>query len=208
VFTFSKSLQLYKLYGFSLLGTFVGAVLMSGSVALSDMPAPTPEVQASDDNQVKTRPVDQPNSAVQPDRNNQNSDTVSDTKNGKKSKSKTDDVHLSSKPKKLKFSPKMLVTGPERVLKALPGFMLGTPIATTKKVIDESKQATIDLAGDNRNLFILSVLGLLGVPAGILSGGTEGPAMAAVNGWKYADQKPFSKEYFSLGEKNQAPVSP
>jgi hypothetical protein len=107
---------------------------------------------------------------------------------------------------KFKFSPQILITAPERALKATPGLIVGAPIATTKKIIEESKQATIDLAGSNRNPVILFLLaGFLGVPGGVLSGATEGPAVAAAHGWKYADQKPFSKEYFSLGQSTPLP---
>lgn len=114
----------------------------------------------------------------------------------------------SSTQQKSKFSPKMLVTAPERFFMACPGAIVGAPIATTKKIIDESKQATIDLVGDNRNPVVLSVFGLfLGIPAGVLSGSTEGPVKAAANGWKYANDKPFSKEYFSLGDNGQSPGS-
>jgi hypothetical protein len=111
--------------------------------------------------------------------------------------------------KKFHFSPSMLITAPTRAIKATPALFVGTPIAATRKMIEESKQATVDLAGDNRNPIILSVLAVfLGIPAGVVSGSSEAPVVAAGNGWKYADQKPFSKEYFSFGDQGLPPLSP
>jgi hypothetical protein len=110
--------------------------------------------------------------------------------------------------KKFQFTPALLITAPTRAIKAAPALFVGTPIAATRKMIGESKQATVDLAGDNRNPIILSVLAVFGIPFGILSGGTQAPVVAAGNGWKYADQKPFSKEYFSFGEQSPPPLYP
>ena len=127
------------------------------------------------------------------------SDTTGKTISGADS-SAVPDAH-----KKASLPTKIFSTYPKRFIRACPGFVLGTPIAVVRKIISESKQATFDLAGDNRNPFILGGLSILGIPAGVLSGSTEAPVKAAVNGWKYGEDQLFSKEYFSLGKSDTLP---
>lgn len=122
-----------------------------------------------------------------------------------KSNNGADSSAVSGTNKKSNLSTKILSNYPKRFIRACPGFVLGTPIAVVRKIISESKQATFDLAGNNRNPFILGGLSVLGIPAGVLSGSTEAPVTAAVNGWKYGEDQLFSKEYFSLGKSDTLP---
>lgn len=87
---------------------------------------------------------------------------------------------------------------PGKALGATFGVLFGTPIAIVRKSAVETVSATRDLVGETDNPFLLGAAGILGVPAGICSGVLQGPFVAAKNGW---DNKPFSKESFSLGGK-------
>lgn len=87
---------------------------------------------------------------------------------------------------------------PGKALGAAFGALFGTPIAIVRKTAEETVSATKDLVGESENPFLIGAAGILGVPAGICSGVLQGPFVATKNGW---DNKPFSKESFSLGEK-------
>jgi hypothetical protein len=64
----------------------------------------------------------------------------------------------------------------------------------------ETVSATKDLVGDTSNPFLLGTAGLLGLPAGILSGVLQSPVVAGYNAWKVSADQPFSAASFSMGD--------
>jgi hypothetical protein len=77
------------------------------------------------------------------------------------------------------------------------GIVVGAPIAMARMSYKESIVATRDLVGDTDNWALLAAGSVLGIPAGVLSGTTEGFLMSVKNSWV---EPAFSKESFSLGD--------
>jgi hypothetical protein len=90
--------------------------------------------------------------------------------------------------------------GPARFASFVVGSVVGTPVAMVRKTKQEIITATKDLVGDTNNKFLLGAGGILGVPAGIVSGFFEGPVYGVVDAWKGSADEPFSAESFSLGD--------
>lgn len=89
---------------------------------------------------------------------------------------------------------------PKNVPAFLAGVVVGTPIAFVRMSKREVVSATRELVGETENPLILAPASVLGVPAGIMSGGIYGLAHAIGNAWTNADDNPFSKDSFSLGD--------
>ncbi len=90
---------------------------------------------------------------------------------------------------------------PSRLASFAVGTVVGIPIAMFRHSKEESVNATKDLVGDTDNKFIIAPAGLLGVPAGVLSGTMQGIVLGIKNAWTGSGDEPFSRESFSLGEK-------
>lgn len=90
---------------------------------------------------------------------------------------------------------------PGRLASFAVGTMVGIPVSMFRKSKEESINATKDLVGDTDNKFIIAPAGLLGVPAGVLSGTMQGIVFGIKNAWTGSGDEPFSRESFSLGEK-------
>lgn len=88
---------------------------------------------------------------------------------------------------------------PFKAAALLPGIVIGTPIAVTRKVAEESMDATKKVAHDSSNPAFLLAAGIVGLPIGMFVGGVEGLYYGPANAFTNHD-KPFSKEAFSLGE--------
>ena len=96
---------------------------------------------------------------------------------------------------------KELLSGlPKRLPAFLAGAIVGTPIAIVRLSKRETIAATKELSGETSNPLIVLPCASLGLPAGIISGCFQGVLYGPINGWKYSDDKPYSKESFSLGE--------
>jgi hypothetical protein len=89
---------------------------------------------------------------------------------------------------------------PKNVPAFVAGVVVGTPIAFVRMSKREVVSATRELVGETENPLILAPASVLGVPAGIMSGGIYGLAHAIGNAWTNADDNPFSKDSFSLGD--------
>jgi len=89
---------------------------------------------------------------------------------------------------------------PGRMASFAVGTMVGIPVSMFRKSKEESANATKDLVGDTDNKFLIAPAGLLGVPAGILSGTMQGIVFGIKNAWTGSRDEPFSREAFSLGD--------
>jgi hypothetical protein len=94
---------------------------------------------------------------------------------------------------------KMLAGLPGKAAAFTIGAIGGTPIAIVRVSARETVSATRDLVGETSNPLLLGAAGVLGVPAGVLSGALQGPVYGMKNSWDNLDE-PFSKDAFSLGE--------
>ncbi len=89
---------------------------------------------------------------------------------------------------------------PTNVPALVVGWVVGTPVALTRMSKREIITATRELVGDTDNPLILGAAGILGVPAGLMSGGIYGLWAGAADSWVNADDNPYSRDAFSLGE--------
>ncbi len=89
---------------------------------------------------------------------------------------------------------------PKNVPAFLAGWVVGTPIAIARMSKREIIAATRDLVGDTSNPILLGAGGVLGVPAGLMSGGMYGAYAGVADSWVNANDNPYSKDSFSLGE--------
>jgi hypothetical protein len=80
------------------------------------------------------------------------------------------------------------------------GTFVGIPVSMFRKSKQETITATKDLVGDTDNKFLLGAAGILGVPAGILSGTIQGMVYGPLNAYRGTKDEPFSAEAFSLGD--------
>lgn len=80
------------------------------------------------------------------------------------------------------------------------GTFVGVPVSIFRKSKTESINATKDLIGDTDNKFLWGTAGILGVPAGILSGAIQGLVYGPLNAYRGTKDEPFSPEAFSLGD--------
>jgi hypothetical protein len=89
---------------------------------------------------------------------------------------------------------------PAHIASFAVGTMVGIPVSIFRKSKNETVSATKDLVGDTDNKFLLGAAGILGVPAGVLSGTMQGFFYGPMNAWKGTADEPFSEESFSLGD--------
>lgn len=89
---------------------------------------------------------------------------------------------------------------PTNVPAFLAGVVVGTPIAIARMSKREIVTATKDLTGETDNKLLLGAGGVLGVPAGLMSGAIYGVYAGVADSWVNANDNPYSKDSFSLGE--------
>ena len=92
---------------------------------------------------------------------------------------------------------------PTRLVAFATGLMVGMPIAMVRKSAQGVVNVTRYMAGESNNPLLLGAYGLtFGLTFGISSGAVDGVLFCVKNSWQYSDDKPFSKESFSLGDLN------
>jgi hypothetical protein len=136
------------------------------------------------------------------------SDKKSDKKAEKKSETKTEKTEAKSdaKPAEKKVAKSSGGGGGSvgGAFSAVGSFVAGTfvgiPVSMFRKSKQETITATKDLVGDTDNKFLLGAAGILGVPAGILSGTIQGMVYGPLNAYRGTKDEPFSAEAFSLGD--------
>jgi hypothetical protein len=82
------------------------------------------------------------------------------------------------------------------------GVVIGTPIAVVRHSYQDTVEGNRDLLGQSKNFFTYLFFPLattVSLPFGCFSGALEGAFYGPWNSAKYADEKPYSKESFSLG---------
>jgi hypothetical protein len=90
---------------------------------------------------------------------------------------------------------------PVRALGVFSGIVVGTAVSAVRKPIDEDKFAVNDLRGENRQGRVTIPAAVLWAPFAAVTGILEAPFFALHNSLVNY-HKPFSKEQFSLGEKD------
>jgi len=80
------------------------------------------------------------------------------------------------------------------------GTFVGIPVSIFRKSKTETINATKDLVGDTDKKWLIGAAGVLGVPAGILSGVAQGFVYGPLNAYRGTKDEPFSPEAFSLGD--------
>lgn len=93
-------------------------------------------------------------------------------------------------------SPLGVVMWPVKVVGMTTAAVIGTPIAVTRYVAKESVASTKKLSGDKANPFKTGAMAVIGVPIGVVVGGTEGMWYGMHNAYS----QPFNKDAFTLGE--------
>lgn len=88
----------------------------------------------------------------------------------------------------------------QRLASFTTGVIVGTPIAIFRKSVECTASDTKELVGESKNPIFLVPAGMLSLPWGVFSGSVEGLYAGIADSWVYADDKPFSKDSFSLGE--------
>jgi hypothetical protein len=88
----------------------------------------------------------------------------------------------------------------QRLASFTTGVIVGTPIAIFRKSVECTVSDTKELVGESRNPVFLVPAGIISLPWGVFSGGVEGLYTGVANSWVNSDDKPFSKDAFSLGE--------
>jgi len=92
---------------------------------------------------------------------------------------------------------------PVRTLGVGAGLVLGTPIAVTRQVAEQTIGITgtfADKIGGKEHLPPVLFASILGVPFGVLTGSAEGVYFGGKNAIVHGSEKPFGKESFSLAE--------
>lgn len=89
---------------------------------------------------------------------------------------------------------------PRNVPAFLTGAVVGTPVAVVRMSKREIVTSTRELVGDTDNPLFLGAGGILGVPAGLMSGAIYGLYAGVADSWVNADDNPYSKDSFSLGD--------
>ena len=89
---------------------------------------------------------------------------------------------------------------PKNVPAFIAGVVVGTPIALVRMSKREIVTATRELVGETDNPLILGAGGVLGVPAGLMGGALYGLYAGTADSWVNADDNPYSRDSFSLGD--------
>lgn len=88
---------------------------------------------------------------------------------------------------------------PKRLPPTLICAVGGTPVAFVKHTIMATKEGVKDIVGESKFPLFVAPAVCVSFPYGLCAGVLSGPVVGLANGWKYSDDKPFSKESFSLG---------
>ncbi len=80
------------------------------------------------------------------------------------------------------------------------GAVVGTPIAIVRKTWENSGNIAGKLTGNKDNDVLSTGVQVLALPIGVFPGAIEGVGFGTANSWKNSKDKPFTKEFFSLGE--------
>ena len=93
-----------------------------------------------------------------------------------------------------------------RMSSVAAGSLLGWPIAAARMVVrEDTEQAkAIPYAGESQNPAWHWFSRVVVIPTSMFSGIVASPFVSAVDAWKATDDKPFSKECFSLGEMDES----
>ncbi len=87
--------------------------------------------------------------------------------------------------------------------KRLPPTLLcavgGTPIAFFRRTVSATQEGVKDIVGESKFPLFVAPAICVSFPYGLCAGVLAGPVVGLANGWKYSDDKPFSKDAFSLG---------
>jgi hypothetical protein len=88
---------------------------------------------------------------------------------------------------------------PKRLPPTLVCAVGGTPIAFVRHTISATQEGVKDIVGESKFPLFVAPAICVSFPYGLCSGVLAGPVVGLSNGWKYSDDKPFSKDAFSLG---------
>lgn len=119
---------------------------------------------------------------------------------GSKTKSEPGEEAKPKAEKKKAAADKGMAQMPTRLVSFAAGVFVGIPVSIARKSVQETVNATRDLVGDTDNPLFLGAAGILGVPAGVLSGTFQGVFFGIKNAWTGSGDEPFGKDSFSLGD--------
>lgn len=88
---------------------------------------------------------------------------------------------------------------PKRLPPTLVCAVGGTPIAFVRHTISATQEGVKDIVGDSKFPLFVAPAICVSFPYGLCAGVLAGPVAGLANGWKYSDDKPYSKDAFSLG---------
>lgn len=88
---------------------------------------------------------------------------------------------------------------PKRLPPTLICAVGGTPIAFFRRTVEATQEGVKDIVGDSKFPLFVAPAVCVSFPYGLCAGVLAGPVVGLANGWKYSDDKPFSKDAFSLG---------
>lgn len=77
--------------------------------------------------------------------------------------------------------------------------VVGTPIAVLRYTAHDTKKCVNDFGWKSDNKMLKAVSPIVGIPAGVFTGGVEGTWKGWTNAWDN-NKEPFGKEALSLGE--------
>jgi hypothetical protein len=80
------------------------------------------------------------------------------------------------------------------------GAVVGLPFACKHHIVDETQQANHDLIKDSKNPILVVPVTIFSLPFTIPIGTLFGTGHAIKNSWVNKNDKPFSKDAFSLGQ--------
>jgi len=88
---------------------------------------------------------------------------------------------------------------PKRLPPTLVCTVGGTPIAFFRHTVSAIQEGVKDIVGESKFPLFVAPAVCVSFPYGLCAGVLAGPVVGLYNGWKYSDDKPFSKDAFSLG---------
>jgi hypothetical protein len=106
------------------------------------------------------------------------------------------DANTSSTADTKSSSPKPSI--PKRVLGAIVGTVVGTPVCIARRILWDEKDGIRGIVGDTSNKVAIVSAGAFWLPFSITTGCVEAPCYSFKHSMCNTD-KPFSKEQFSLG---------
>lgn len=87
---------------------------------------------------------------------------------------------------------------PKRLPPTLICALGGTPIALVRHTISATKEGVKDIVGESKFPLFVAPAVCVSFPYGLCAGVIAAPVVGLSNGWKYSDDKPFSKDAFSI----------